>query len=160
MSCVVQQSLTDGFAGGTETVLHALVALAEALGDLADLHAAVDVEAVDPAAAFGQTGKAVLQALGNLADAEYRLGRIGGFIGVFQIVFVGFDGVSATVVVGNQVSGRGVGQCGQGDVGNHLARRKKAEEDILYDVLRLYASAKTAADVGQQLVAVAAIIVD
>ena len=66
--CVPHQSLADGLASGAETVFYALVALAQAAGDLADLHAAIDVQAIYLATVLGHSGQAALQLCGYLTD--------------------------------------------------------------------------------------------
>ena len=66
----------------------------------------------------------------------------------------------ATVIVGYQVACGGIDKCRQGSLGDHPAGSKEAKEDILNDVFRLIVTAKTAADVGKQLVAVTTVIVD
>ena len=69
--------LADGFAGSTKTVLNRLVVLAEVCGYLADLHAAIDVQAIDLTAVLRQTGKTVFQPLCDFLNGEDRLCRCG-----------------------------------------------------------------------------------
>ena len=70
-------------------MLYALIALTQVLGDIGDLHAAIDMEAIDLATVLRYAGQTTFQLLRNLTDTQNGLGRFIDGIGVFQIMLVG-----------------------------------------------------------------------
>ena len=111
---MVRKLLADSFAGLTQAVLDLFVGQAELLGDVTNLQAVVDVEAVDASAGFRQSGQCALHALDEL------VGRDDGFhfadgIGVFrEVVLVFIPDATTAIVVGNAVARHGVDEAGQG----------------------------------------------
>ena len=126
--------VTDCLAGLRKAVLYLLVGELQVLGDVADLHAVVDMEAVDGAAALGQTGQGALHALGQLAGVDYRLGFGGGVGVVFDVVFVLFMDAAAAVVVADGVARQGVDERWQGLRCDEVMAAKQAQEDVLHHV--------------------------
>ena len=117
------------------------------------------MQAIDLSTVLRHTGQASLQLLRDVADAQYGTGRVIDGIGVFQIMLVRLIMSTTAVIVIDQVTGNGIDQGWQGDLGNHLVGGQKAEEHVLHEILRFDRIAETAADVCQQLVTVSNVII-
>ena len=95
----------------------------------------------------------------DVADAQYGTGRVIDGIGVFQIMLVRLIMSTTAVIVIDQVTGNGIDQGWQGDVGHHLVRGQKTEEHVLHKILRFDRITETTADIRQQFAPVSNVII-
>lgn len=156
-----RQQLAHLAASLTKAILHGLVVLTKATGNLGHFHAAIEMEAVDLGTGLRQTAETALDAGDGLMgidgglDAVVSLGGGTHAVGMEPLI------VEVAIVVGHAVGGHGEDQTGKRLLADDQALiAQQAQKDFLHHVLgqEMTTRTKTAAHKGEQLVAVEAIV--